>query len=58
VSLFAPKDVRQRRAAICRACPLVLVLGKRRQWLQCSRCGCLVSMKTLPLDEKCPEGKW
>src|SRR5690606_37672550 len=43
---------RERRLAICRACPLLREDGR------CGACGCGVRAKAAWLSERCPEGRW
>lgn len=46
------KDERNRRYAICKACPDLLPTGN------CKHCGCFMKVKTKLKCAECPIGKW
>lgn len=41
------------RYAVCQSCPFFINLTK-----QCSKCGCVMTLKTKLELAECPEGKW
>lgn len=41
------------RMSICRSCEFFIA-----QTQQCTRCGCMMQVKTAILNEECPEHKW
>lgn len=57
MALFVPAAVRDKRLAICRACPNAKALG-RKKFLRCELCLCVLAMKVRMPGEKCPAGKW
>ena len=51
--VVASGDLALERMNICKACPWFVSKGKR-----CSKCGCVVPLKTYFAEEKCPVGRW
>lgn len=47
------KETRSKRLEVCRGCEFF-----NKITTQCNKCGCIMSVKTLLLDAKCPIGKW
>ena len=47
------KELRSSRLDICKNCEFF-----NKITTQCNKCGCIMSMKTLLADVKCPIGKW
>jgi hypothetical protein len=45
------KSTKEKRLSICQDC-------RYREGIQCSRCECLIRLKTMLKTETCPEGKW
>jgi len=50
---WAPKEVAAERYEICKKCPFLISATK-----QCSKCGCIMHVKTRLAKAECPEGKW
>jgi hypothetical protein len=48
-----PKDVVEKRLAICHSCEFFRPSDER-----CSKCGCFLKHKTAWRSQKCPVGKW
>jgi len=49
---FVPDEVAGQRKQICRKCSFNRGIGN------CSKCGCIIALKTLMPREECPIGKW
>lgn len=49
--VFAPEDVRQKRANICDACP-------HKKMARCTICGCVLDLKVRYEQSSCPINKW
>jgi hypothetical protein len=49
--VFSLSEMRMRRLMICKGCPFY-------SNGVCSRCGCVVQLKTALTQEVCPESKW
>lgn len=47
------KETRAKRLEVCKGCEFF-----NKITTQCNKCGCIMSMKTLFLETKCPIGKW
>lgn len=47
------QETAEARLAICRGCPFFRHSDER-----CSKCGCVMAIKTYLKAEKCPVGKW
>jgi hypothetical protein len=46
-------ELKAKRMAICNACPFFMSVTQ-----QCSKCGCVMPLKTKLAEAFCPEGKW
>lgn len=54
-SIAASEPATQSREEICAACPSrVTFMGMPL----CTKCGCLIALKTKIAKSSCPEGKW
>lgn len=47
------KELLDHRMSICKECPFL-----NQKTVQCTKCGCFMSLKTTLLSAKCPVGKW
>ena len=58
MDIALPQIIESRRE-VCRSCEFAVPCptNKKRKCL-CSKCGCVLQLKTRLRDEKCPEGYW
>lgn len=47
------EELKEKRMAICQGCEFYIALTH-----QCTKCGCIMNLKTQLPHAECPEGKW
>ena len=52
-NFVVPREQGQQRMALCKSCEFY-----NRVTSQCSKCGCIMKVKTKLVGQVCPIGKW
>jgi hypothetical protein len=57
MSFIAPKETQKTRIETCYKCPNIGMVPIANI-AKCNSCGCPIRTKIVPVNSKCPEGKW